>query len=309
LRRFQKQHGVAFTGDAVALSRIAAEAERTKIALTERSEVEASLPMLQMTADAKPLNLTAKITREDLNAICADLVDRTIDVVKDVLLDAKLKLTDLDDIVLVGGMSRMPLVRDRLKQLFGKAPQASVNADEAVAVGAALYSGTLGKVSSVVLIDVVPMTIGIGLPGGGFKRVIERNTPLPATASFALTTSKDGETNLELNLFQGEDSRVDGNEYLGTVNVTGFPKGPKASVQVTVQVKLDGDCVLNVEAREMQTRAVFRATMATRYSPDEIRQRLSIPTMAGSAQRARAKELEKRGGSFWGFLKRVVGKA
>jgi molecular chaperone DnaK (HSP70) len=196
-----------------------------------------------------------------------------------------------------------------LKQLFGKAPQASVNADEAVAVGAALYTSTVDRVSNVVLIDVVPMTIGVGLPGGGFKRVIERNTALPATASFALATSKDDEPGLELNLFQGEDARVDGNEYLGTVNITGLPKGPKGSVQVAVQVKLDGDCVLAVEARELRTRATFKATMATRYSPDEIKQKLAIPTLEGPAQRARAKELEKRAGGFWGFLKRVVGKS
>ncbi len=307
LARFSKQHGQAFAGDPVALSRIAAEAERTKISLTERQQVDALLPMLQMTADGKPLDLKTVITREELNALCADLVDRTIDVVKDVLLDAKLKITDLDDIVLVGGMSRMPLVRDRLKHLFGKAALANVNADEAVALGAALYSGTVDKVSNVVLIDVVPMTIGIGLPGGGFKRTIERNTPLPANASFAVSTSKDDEEHLELNLFQGEDAQVGGNEYLGTVSIDGLPKGPKGTVRVVVNVKLDAECVLHVEARELRTRAVFKATLATRYTPEQIRTRLGIAA-PDPKQGARAKELEKRGGRFWSFLKRVVGK-
>lgn len=308
LARFSKQHGQVFAGDPVALSRIAAEAERTKVSLTERQQVEALLPMLQMTADGKPLDLKAVITRDELNALCADLVDRTIDVVKDVLLDAKLKLTDLDDIVLVGGMSRMPLVRDRLKNLFGKSALANVNADEAVALGAALYSGTVDKVSNVVLIDVVPMTIGIGLPGGGFKRTIERNTPLPASASFAVSTSKDNEEHLELNLFQGEDAQIGGNEYLGTVSIDGLPKGPKGTVQVVVNVKLDAECVLHVEARELRTRAVFKATLATRYTPEQIRNRLGIPA-PDPKQGPRAKELEKRGGRFWSFLKRVVGKS
>ncbi len=307
LARFVKQHGQAFSGDPVALSRIAAEAERTKVALTERSQVEAVLPMLQMTADGKPLDLKTVVTRDELNALSASLVDRTIDVVKDVLLDAKLKFSDLDDIVLVGGMSRMPLVRDRLKALFGKAALANINADEAVALGAALYSGTVDKVSNVVLIDVVPMTIGIGLPGGTFKRIIQRNTPLPAASSFALNTSKDDEKHLELNLFQGEDAHVVGNEYLGTVSIDGLPKGPKGSVQVIVSVKLDAECVLHVDARELRSRVAFKATLATRYTPEQIRTRLGIAPTANATTGARAQELAQRGGRFWSFLKRVVG--
>ena len=293
----------------MALSRIAAEAERTKIALSERVQVEAVLPMLQMTAAGLPLDLKTMVTRDEFNALCSDLIDRTIDVVKDVLLDAKLKINEVDDIVLVGGMSRMPLVRERLKALLGKSALASVNADEAVALGAALYSGTVDKVSNVVLIDVVPMTIGIGLPGGNFKRIIERNTPLPAVASFALSTSKDDEVHLELNLFQGEDSQVVGNEYVGTVSIDGLPKGPKGTVQVVINLKLDAECVLHVEARELRTRAVFKATLATRYTPEQIRSRLGIAVNPAAAQGSRARELEKRGGRFWGFLKRTFGKS
>jgi molecular chaperone DnaK (HSP70) len=309
LARFAKQHGQAFTGDPVALSRITVEAERTKIALTERTQVESMLPMLQMTDAGKPLDLKAVITRDEFNALCGELVDRTIDVVKDVLLDAKLKISELDDIVLVGGMSRIPLVRERLKALLGKPALASVNADEAVALGAALYTGTVDKVSNVVLIDVVPMTIGIGLPGGGFKRIIERNTPLPATASFAVSTSKDDEPHLELSLFQGEDSQVAGNEYVGTVRVDELPKGPKGSVQVVVSVKLDAECVLHVEARELRTRKVFKATLATRYTPEQLKARLGISAAPPpAAEGARATELAKRGGRFWSFLKKVVGK-
>ena len=310
LTRFEKQHGITFSGDPVALSRISAEAERTKIALSERKQVEVHLPMLEMTPEGQGRDLKCSITRDELNTMCAQLVDRTIDVVKDALLDAKLKLTDLDDIILVGGMSRMPLVRERLAALFGKPALASVNADEAVALGAALYSGTVDKVSNVVLIDVVPMTIGIGLPGGGFKRIIERNTPLPVSKSFSLATSRDDEEHLELSIFQGEDGNVVGNEYVGTTRIDGLPKGPKGTVHVSVTLKLDAECVLHVEARELRTRKGFKADMATRYTSEELRKKLGIVPQAPTAnQGQRAQELSQRGGRFWGFLKRVVGRA
>ena len=172
----------------MALSRITEVAEKMKIALSERTSFDVHLPMLEMDAAGKPLDLRTTVTRAEIEAVCGDFVDRTIQAVHDVLLDAKLRANQIDDIILVGGMSRMPLVREKLKAVFKKPPQASVNADEAVALGAALYSGTVDKVSSLVLIDVVPMTIGLGRPGGAFHRLIERNTPLPATKSFGIST-------------------------------------------------------------------------------------------------------------------------
>jgi molecular chaperone DnaK (HSP70) len=286
------------------------QAERGKIALSERISFEVSLPMLQMTAGGQMLDLKCTLTREELNASCLALVERTIDVVRDVLLDAKLKASEVDDVILVGGMSRMPLVREKIKEIFKKPPQASVNADEAVALGAALYTGTVDKVSSVVLIDVVPMTIGLGLPGGGFKRIIERNTPLPAARSFSLATSKDNEETMELQVFQGEDANVRANEYLGTLRIEGLPRAPRGSVQLAVTLKLDSECVLQVDARELRSRRLFTSTLATRYTPEEIRARLGIkPGKPGDATSERAAELKSRAGKFWGFLKRVVGRA
>jgi molecular chaperone DnaK (HSP70) len=226
-----------------------------------------------------------------------------------VLLDAKLKPSDVDDIILVGGMSRMPLVREHLKGLFGKMAMASVNADEAVALGAALYSGSVDKVSSVVLIDVLPMTIGVAMPGGGFQRVIERNSPLPAQRSFAISTSRDNEEFLELSVFQGEDNHISANEYLGTVRMEGLPKGPKGSVRVAVTIKLDSECVLHVEAREYSTRKEVKATLATRYSPEELQKQLKVSKEAvKAAEDRRGADPKDRAGRFWGFLKKVVGK-
>ncbi len=304
LERFATWHKRPFSGDRVALSRITEVAEKMKCALSERTSFDVHLPMLEMDSRGKPLDLRTTVTRAEVEAVTAELVDRTIQAVQDVLLDAKLKASQIDDIILVGGMSRMPLVREKLKAVFKKPPHASVNADEAVALGAALYSGTVDKVSSLVLIDVVPMTIGLGRPGGAFHRLIERNTPLPATKSFGISTQKNDETELEVMVFQGEDSNVAGNEFLGAVTISGLPKGLAGSVQVAVTLGLDAECVLRVEAREFKTRTVVRSTLATRYTSEEIAQRLGISTEKREAvNKSRGEELEKRAGGFWGKLK------
>ena len=309
IERFQQLEGIAFMGDGVALSRVADAAEKAKIALSERNHHEVHIPMLMTDEIGRQRELRFTMTRAELERICDGLVTRTLDVVRDVLLDGRLKPSDIDDIILVGGQSRMPLVREKLKALFGKTAHASVNADEAVALGAAMYSTALDKVSSVVLIDVLPMTIGLAMPGGAFQRVIERNSPLPAQRSFAVSTARDDEELLELSIFQGEDNHISANEYLGTVRLEGLPKGPKGTVRVAVTIKLDAECVLFVEAREYTTRKMVRATLATRYTPDELRKQLKVD--AGAAQAAeerRGADLKERAGRFWSFLKKVVGR-
>ncbi|QDF00261.1 TIGR02266 family protein [Myxococcus xanthus] len=309
LARFQEKEGIAFTGDGIALSRVSDAAERAKMGLSERSTFEVHIPMLMMDDSGRPRDLRVVLSRQELEKICEPLLSRTIDVVRDVLLDAKLKAAEVDDIILVGGMSRMPLVRDKLKSLFGKGAQASVNADEAVALGAALYSGSVDKVSSVVLIDVLPMTVGVAMPGGAFKRVIERNSPLPAQRSFAINTTKDNEVFLELSIFQGEDSHISANEYLGTVRIEGLPKGPKGSVRVAVTLKLDSECVLHVEAREYSTRKEVKATLATRYSPEELQKQLQVSKESvKAAEERRGADLKERAGGFWSFVKKALGR-
>jgi molecular chaperone DnaK (HSP70) len=308
LKKYRDQHGSEFLGDSIALSRINDAAERAKIALSERTSYDVHLPMLEMTQEGTPRDLKCTITRPELEKACADLVARTISHVQDVLLDAKLKASEVDEIVLAGGMSRMPLVRKQLEALFKKPPHASVNADEAVALGAALYSGTVDKVSSVVLIDVVPMTIGVGMPGGVFRRIIERNTPLPVSKAFGVSTQTDNQQQMELMIFQGEDKHVSANEFLGAVHVEGLPKGPKGSVQVAVTLSLDSECVLSVEARELRTRKAFRAKLATRFTSEEIAKRLGIEKASAKAVEARrAHELEERAGGFWNKVKKVFG--
>jgi molecular chaperone DnaK len=309
IERFQQLEGIAFMGDGVALSRVADAAEKAKIALSERNHYEVHIPMLMMDDIGRQRELRFTMTRGELERICEGLVTRTLDVVRDVLLDGRLKPSDIDDIILVGGQSRMPLVREKLKALFGKTAHASVNADEAVALGAAMYSTAVDKVSSVVLIDVLPMTIGLAMPGGAFQRVIERNSPLPAQRSFAVSTARDNEEILELSIFQGEDNHISANEYLGTVRLEGLPQGPKGSVRVAVTIKLDAECVLYVEAREYTTRKMVRATLATRYTPDELAKQLKVDANAArAAEERRGADLKERAGRFWSFLKKVVGR-
>jgi molecular chaperone DnaK len=309
LTKYQAQHNAQFQGDSIAFSRITDAAERAKVALSERQSFDIHLPMLEMSSDGTPKDLKCTLTRAELEATCDDLVARTISTVQDVLLDAQLKPGEVDDIVLAGGMSRMPMVRKRLEALFKKPPHASVNADEAVALGAALYSGTVDKVSSVVLIDVVPMTIGVGMPGGVFKRIIERNTPLPVSKSFGVSTQEENQQLMELMIFQGEDKHVSANEFLGAVHIEGLPRGPKGAVQVAVTLSLDSECVLSVEARELRTRKLFKAKLATRFTSEEIAKRLGIEKEgAKAAEQKRGQELEKRAGGFWGRIKKVFGR-
>ena len=309
LERFQQQAQLVFSGDNIALSRVSDAAERAKVALSERNTYDVHIPMLMMDDAGRPHDLRCTLHRAEVEAACLPLIQRTLDVVRDVLLDAKLKTSDVDDIILVGGQSRMPLVRDKLKELFGKPALASVNADEAVALGAAMYSTALDKVSSVVLIDVLPMTIGVAMPGGTFMRVIERNTPLPAQRAFNISTTRDNEEALELSVFQGEDSHIAANEYLGTVRIEGLPRANKGAVKVTVSLRLDSECVLHVQALEHISRKEVRATLATRYTPEELQKKLGVnKEQAQAAEERRGRDLKARSGRFWGFLKKVVGR-
>ncbi len=305
VKRFEAEHNVLFNADPGALARIADQAEKAKIALSEKESVEVRLPMLQLGDRGRAMGLSFTLTRAELEEFSTPLVERTIEVVQGLLRDAKLKAADVDEVVLVGGMSRMPMVRERLRQLFKKQPHASINAEEAIAVGAALFTGVVDQVSNVVLIDVAPMTIGLGLPGGGYKRLINRNTPLPASASIGVATTEDNSEVIELSVFQGEDADVAVNDYVGTIRIDGLPRAPKGVVKVAINLKLDANCVLHVDARELHTRRRFESTLATRYTTAEVQKQLGIkPQAARAALTKRTEEIKKRSGrGIFGFLR------
>jgi molecular chaperone DnaK len=283
LERYDRQTGAPFAGDRVALSRLADAAERAKCALSERTDFPVQLPYLAL-KDGQPVTLDAVLTRAEIAAAVGPLVDRTIEVCREVLLAKGLSVSDIDEVLLVGGQSRMPLVHEKVAAFFGRTPSRAVHPDEAVAVGAALLAHSLGSAEGVVLIDVLPMSVGIGLPGGRVKTIIERNTPLPARKQYGLATTRDGQTEFELVVLQGESERAEECAYLGTVRLTELPPGPRGMVKIAVTFELGAECLLTVTAREMNTGRSVRAVLTTRDGPDTVLEKLeSSPT--GTAPR------------------------
>ena len=271
---FEQAHG-PFQRDLVALSRLVDAAERAKCSLSERAEVPIHLPYLAQARGA-PVTFETRLTREALEQLVSPLVDRTLDVCRQVLEAKGLGPRDVDEVLLVGGQSRMPLVRERVRAFFGKPPSKSVHPDEAVAIGAALLAHSLGSAEGVVLIDVVPLSIGVGLPGGGgrVKRVIEKNTSLPARKEYTLSTTKDDQKTFDLWVFEGDGATVADCQYLGTIQLSGLPRGPRGSVQIAVTFQLGEECLLTVRARELRTGREVETVFTTRGTPDEVKRRV-----------------------------------
>ncbi|HVO19150.1 MAG TPA: TIGR02266 family protein [Anaeromyxobacter sp.] len=273
LEVWRERTGEPFSGDRVALSRLVDAAERAKCALSERTDFPIQLPFLAM-KEGRPLSLDTALVRDEVVQLVAPLVDRTIQVCQEVLAAKGLTPKDIDEVLLVGGQSRMPLVHERVAAFFGRPPSRAVHPDEAVAVGAALLAHSLGSAEGVVLIDVLPMSIGIGLPGDRVKTIIERNTPLPVRKQYGLTTTRDGQTDFELVVLQGESPRVAGCEYLGTVRLTGLPSGPRGMVKIAVSFELGAECLLTVTARELNTGRKVQVVMSAKEGPAAAKRKL-----------------------------------
>jgi len=273
LQLYQEQVGSPFDGDRVALSRLVDAAERAKCALSERSEFPIQLPFLAM-KDGKPVTLDVTLGRGQIVELVEPLVDRTLEVCREVLAAKGLEARDISEILLVGGQSRMPLVRQKVEAFFGRAPSRAVHPDEAVAIGAALLAHSLGNAEGLVLIDVLPMSIAVGLPGGSVKKIIERNTPLPARKQYGLATTRDGQTEFELVIVQGESSRASECELLGTVKLAGLPAGPRGMVKISVTFELGAECLLTVTARELASGRQVKTVLNTREKASDVQRRL-----------------------------------
>ncbi|HEX9049034.1 MAG TPA: TIGR02266 family protein [Anaeromyxobacter sp.] len=311
LEVWEEQTGAPFDGDRVALSRLVDAAERAKCALSERAEFAIHLPFLAV-KDGQPVSLDTTLTRAQVVAMAAPLVDRTLEVCHEVLLAKGLGPKDIDEVLLVGGQSRMPLVHEKVAAFFGKPPSRAVHPDEAVAMGAALLAHSLGSAEGVVLIDVLPMSIGIGLPGGRVKTILARNTALPARKQYGLATSRDGQTDFELVVVQGESPFAAECEYLGTLRLDGLPAGPRGMVKIAVTFELGAECLLTVTARELDTGKQVQAVISTTEGPSAAQRRLEDG--AGDAARletgkfpAPAEAPPRQG--FAGLLRRLFGKA
>ena len=250
---FQKDQGIDLRRDKLALQRLKEAAEKAKIELSSTTQTEINLPFI--TADASgPKHMTMKLTRAKFEALVDDFVQKTIEPCRKALKDAGLSAAEIHEVVLVGGMTRMPKIQEVVKQFFGKEPHKGVNPDEVVAVGAAIQAGVLqGDVKDVLLLDVTPLSLGIETLGGVFTRIIDRNTTIPTKKSQVFSTAEDNQTAVTIRVFQGEREMAGDNKLLGQFDLVGIPPAPRGVPQVEVTFDIDANGIVNVSARDKAT--------------------------------------------------------
>ena len=271
---FEKESGVDIRKDPLAMQRLKEAAEKAKIELSSQQQTEVNLPYI--TADASgPKHLNIKLTRAKLESLVGDLIERTIEPCKIALKDAGLKVADIQDVILVGGQTRMPKVAEEVQNFFGKEPRRDVNPDEAVAIGAAIQGGVLaGDVKDVLLLDVTPLSLGIETMGGVMTKLIDKNTTIPANAEQVFSTAEDNQTAVTIHVLQGERERAGDNKSLGKFDLADIPPAPRGMPQVEVTFDIDANGILNVSARDKATgksqNIVIKASSG--LSDDEIQQ-------------------------------------
>ena len=250
---FKKEQNFDLTQDSSAIQRLKEAAEKAKIELSSNQQTEINLPYI--TADSSgPKHLLLKLTRAKLESVVGDLVSKTLEPVKTALSDAKLSTSEISDVILVGGQTRMPLVQEKVKEFFGKDPRKDINPDEAVAAGAAIQGAVLaGDVTDILLLDVTPLTLGIETMGGVMTPLIEKNTTIPTNKSQIFSTAEDNQTAVTVNVVQGERKQAKDNKQLGLFNLDGIPASPRGMPQIEVSFDIDANGILNVSAKDKAT--------------------------------------------------------
>ena len=269
---FKKEHGVDLRNDPQALQRLRDAAEKAKIELSTSLESEINLPFITQGKEG-PLHLVMKLSRAKMESIVLELIQKTIDPVKACIKDAGVTLKDINEVVLVGGMTRMPKVVEVVKEYFGKTPNQSVNPDEVVAVGAAVQAGVLtGEVKDILLLDVTPLTLGLETLGSVATPLINRNTTIPTSKSQVFSTAADNQTSVEINVLQGERPMANDNKSLGKFHLDGIPPAPRGVPQIEVSFDIDASGILSVSAKDKATgkSQSIRITGSTGLSKDEI---------------------------------------
>jgi molecular chaperone DnaK len=289
---FQKNEGIDLRKDRQALQRLTEAAEKAKIELSSVTQADINLPFITATQDG-PKHLEMSLTRAKFEELCSDLIDRCRVPVENAVRDAKIDKSAINEVVLVGGSTRIPAIQELVKQILGKAPNQTVNPDEVVAVGAAIQAGVLaGEVKDILLLDVTPLSLGVETLGGVMTRLISRNTTIPTKKSEVFSTAVDGQTNVEIHILQGEREMATDNKSLGTFRLDGIPPAPRGVPQIEVTFDIDANGILNVTAKDKGTgkEQSISITGASTLSDDEVQRMVrDAETHAGEDKERREK--------------------